>query len=134
DEVGGIIDGIFDDLEDGNGGGGGDGGSDKMYFPVDITEQGINFWTPPDQPDMDYGGSRQGRRHWAYDIGTLGNANVSCYAVRDGEVLSVNADNLGTVVIKHSSDKYYSQYMHLKLGAFTVKKGDKVKAGQKIGI
>src|SRR5699024_12232491 len=62
------------------------------------------------------------------------NANVSCYAVRDGEVISVNADNLGTVVIKHSSDKYYSQYMHLKLGAFTVKKGDKVKAGQKIGI
>src|SRR5699024_7085302 len=50
------------------------------------------------------------------------------------EVLSDNADNLGTVVIKHSSDKYYSQYMHLKLGACTVKKGDKVKARQKIGI
>src|SRR5699024_1229615 len=128
DEVGGIIDGIFDVLEDGNGnddGGGNDngdggGGSDKMYIPVDITDNGINFCTPPNQPDMDYGGYRQGRRHWAYDIGTLGNANVSCYAVRDGEVLSVNADNLGTVVIKHSSDKYYSQYMHLKLGAFTV--------------
>src|SRR5699024_12088096 len=110
------------------------GGSDKIYLSVDITEQGINFWTPSNQPDMDYGGYRQCSRHWVYDIGTLGNANVFCYAVRDGEVLSVNADNLGTVVIKHSSDKYYSQYMHLKLGAFTVKKGDKVKAGQKIGI
>src|SRR5699024_12083992 len=118
---------IDDDLEVGNGtdnDGGNDnvgrgGESDKRYFPVEITEKGINCWTPPNQPDMDYGGSRQGRRHCAYDIGTLGNANVSCYAVRDGEVLSVNADNLGTVVIKHSSDKYCSQYMHLKLGAFT---------------
>src|SRR5699024_5471987 len=54
--------------------------------------------------------------------------------VRDGEMLAVNADNLGTVVIKHSSDKYYSQLMHLKLGAFSGIKGYKVKAGQKIGI
>lgn len=106
----------------------------KMFFPVNPTDQGINFWTPPDQPDMDYGGYRTGRLHWAYDIGTLGNANVSCHAVRSGEVLSVNADNLGTVIIKHTSDNYYTQYMHLKLGAHTVKKGDKVTAGQKIGI
>ena len=107
---------------------------DKLFFPVNPKAQGINFWTPPDQPAMDYGGPREGRLHWAYDIGTLGNANVSCHAVRSGTVLSVNADNLGTVVIKHDSDQYYSQYMHLKLGAFTVSKGDKVKAGQKIGI
>src|SRR5699024_7709222 len=80
------------------------------------------------------GSFRQGSSDLLYEIGTLGNANVSCYGVRDGAVLSVNADNLGTVVIKHSTDNYYSQYMHLKLGAFTVKKGDKVKAGQKIGI
>lgn len=108
--------------------------SDEMFFPVDFTAQGINFWIPPDQPNMDYGGARSGRLHWAYDIGTLGNANVSCHAVRSGEVLSVNADGLGTVVIKHNSDSYYTQYMHLKLGAFTVSVGDKVKAGQKIGI
>src|SRR5699024_12556449 len=61
-------------------------------------------------------------------------ANVPCYGVEDVKVLSVNLHNLGTVVIKPSGDKYYSQYMHLKLGAYTVKKGDKVKAGQKIGI
>lgn len=106
----------------------------KMFFPVDFTAQGINFWTPPDQPNMDYGGARTGRLHWAYDIGTLGNENVSCHAVRSGEVLSVNADGLGTVVIKHDSDSYYTQYMHLKLGAFTVNTGDTVVAGQKIGI
>lgn len=108
--------------------------SDEMFFPVDFTAQGINFWVPPDQPNMDYGGERSGRLHWAYDIGTLGNANVSCHAVRSGEVVSVNADGLGTVVIKHDSDSYYTQYMHLKLGAFTVGVGDKVVAGQKIGI
>ena len=108
--------------------------NDDMFFPVDFTAQGINFWVPPDQPNMDYGGERSGRLHWAYDIGTLGNENVSCHAVRSGEVLSVNADNLGTVVIKHDSDNYYTQYMHLVLGAFTVQTGDKVVAGQKIGI
>lgn len=108
--------------------------NNDMFFPVNVQEQGINFWVPPEQPNMDYGGERSGRLHWAYDIGTLGNANVSCHAVRSGEVLSVNADNLGTVVIKHDSDNYYTQYMHLLLGAFTVQTGDKVVAGQKIGI
>lgn len=108
--------------------------NNDMFFPVNIQEQGINFWVPPEQPNMDYGGERSGRLHWAYDIGTLGNANVSCHAVRSGEVISVNADNLGTVVIKHDSDTYYTQYMHLLLGAFTVQTGDKVVAGQKIGI
>lgn len=117
----------------------GGGGTDpepsgEMFFPVDFNAQGINFWVPPDQPNMDYGGARSGRLHWAYDIGTLGNANVSCHAVRSGEVLSVNADGLGTVVIKHDSDSYYTQYMHLVLGAFTVSAGDKVVAGQKIGV
>lgn len=114
--------------------GGGGETSDEMFFPVDFTAQGINFWVPPDQPNMDYGGERSGRLHWAYDIGTLGNENVSCHAVRSGEVLSVNADGLGTVVIKHDSDSYYTQYMHLVLGAFTVSTGDKVVAGQKIGV
>lgn len=107
---------------------------ENMFFPVNVNEQGINFWVPPNQPDMDYGGERSGRLHWAYDIGTLGNANVSCHAVRSGTVVSVNADNLGTVIIKHSSDPYYTQYMHLKLGAFTVSAGDTVIAGQKIGV
>ena len=114
--------------------GGGGETSDEMFFPVDFTAQGINFWVPPDQPNMDYGGERSGRLHWAYDIGTLGNDDVECFAVRSGEVLSVNADGLGTVVIKHDSDSYYTQYMHLILGAFTVSAGDKVVAGQKIGI
>lgn len=142
------IDKVFEDMKTAinaieipEGGGGGDGGTDpepepsgKMFFPVNPKSQGINFWVPPDQPNMDYGGYRTGRLHWAYDIGTLGNANVSCHAVRDGEVVSVNADNLGTVIIKHTSDSYYTQYMHLVVGAFTVKAGDKVVAGQKIGI
>ena len=114
--------------------GGGGETSGKMFFPVDFTAQGINFWVPPDQPNMDYGGERSGRLHWAYDIGTLGNDTVECFAVRSGVVQSVNADGLGTVVIKHSSDSYYTQYMHLKLGAFTVNVGDNVTAGQKIGI
>lgn len=108
--------------------------NDEMFFPVDFTAQGINFWVPPDQPNMDYGGERSGRLHWAYDIGTLGNDAVECFAVRSGVVQSVNADGLGTVVIKHSSDSYYTQYMHLLLGAFTVQAGDTVTAGQKIGI
>lgn len=131
------IDGVFDQMiSDVNALDGGSSGepNNEMFFPVNTQAQGINFWVPPDQPNMDYGGERSGRLHWAYDIGTLGNANVSCHAVRSGEVISVNADNLGTVVIKHDSDNYYTQYMHLLLGAFTVQTGDKVVAGQKIGI
>lgn len=107
--------------------------SDEMFFPVDFTAQGINFWVPPDQPNMDYGGERTGRLHWAYDIGTLGNANVSCHAVRSGEVMSIDV-GLGTVVIKHSSDTYYTQYMHLQVPSISVNVGDVVTAGQKIGL
>lgn len=105
----------------------------KMFFPVNPKARGINFWTPPDQPNMDYGGTRTGRRHWAYDIGAGGNPNIKCYAVRAGEVLEVS-NPLGIVVIKHSSDSNYSQYMHLNVNHFKVKKGDKVKAGEQIGV
>ena len=105
----------------------------KMYFPINPKVQGVNFWVPPNYPNMDYGGYRSGRRHWAYDIGTLGNPNVKCYAVRSGKVLEVS-NPLGIIVIKHSSDSYYSQYMHLNINQFKVKKGDTVKAGQQIGV
>src|SRR5699024_224885 len=86
------------------------------------------------QPDMDYGGSRQGRRHWAYATGTLGNANLPGYAVRDGEVLPVNAHKLRTVVIKHSRDKYHSPYNKSKSSLCTAHTTSHVKAAQKIGI
>ena len=69
--------------------------------------------------------------HAAIDIGG-GNTNHPIYATQDGEVTHSHYDQYGnTIRIKHSADKYYSQYMHLASRSVSV--GAKVKRGQRIG-
>ena len=69
--------------------------------------------------------------HAAIDIGG-GGTNHPIYATQDGEVTHSHYDQYGnTIRIKHSADKYYSQYMHLASRSVSV--GQKVKRGQRIG-
>ena len=69
--------------------------------------------------------------HAAIDIGG-GNTNHPIYATQDGEVIHSVYNQYGnTIRIKHSADKYYSQYMHLASRSVSV--GQKVKRGQRIG-
>lgn len=87
-----------------------------------------------------HGSTRSGgtRYHSGIDIGSkIGDA---CYAVADGEVVMCKSteDAKSTIggrgryiVIYHSNGNYSSLYEHLN--SCSVKVGDKVKAGQKIG-
>lgn len=111
---------------------------DKRYFPVKKGLAGINFFkrsmTSGYPKGMTYG-MRDGGFHRGYDIGTNGHAGYGIYAVSSGTVTRSMAD-FGSggwaITIKHNNDKYYSGYLHLLQGSQLVKKGDKVKAGQKI--
>lgn len=115
---------------------------DDMYFPVDYTAPGINFWYPPYtkgsvQEAMDFGGPRTGGRiHAGYDIGGGGVRGHKVYAIRSGRVTFVgNEGTRGFVIrIKHTSDNKHSMYMHLVVNSNTVKVGDYVKAGQQIAV
>lgn len=70
--------------------------------------------------------------HAAIDIGGGGKTNHPIYATQDGTVTHSHFDRYGnTIRIKHSADKYYSQYMHLSSRSVSV--GQKVKRGQRIG-
>src|SRR5690625_4483802 len=113
-----------------------------MYFPVDYTARGINFWYPPytpgsEQEAMDFGGPRRGGRiHAGYDIGAGGVRGNKVYSIRSGKVTFVgNEGTRGFVIrIKHSSDNKHAMYMHLVVNSNTVNVGDNVKAGDQIGV
>lgn len=115
---------------------------EKMFFPVDYSKAGINFWHPPyvkgsTQASMDFGGPRSGGRiHAGYDIGAGGIKGNKVYAIRSGKVTFVgNEGTRGFVIkIKHSSDAKHAMYMHLVVNSNTVKVGQNVLAGQQIGI
>ena len=111
----------------------------EMYFPVDYTKSGINFWSPPYsagsvQEQMEFGYDRGTHVHAGYDIGGGGVTGHKVYAIRSGEVTFVGSEGTrGFVIrIKHSTDDNHTMYMHLVNNSNTVKVGDKVKAGQHI--
>jgi len=113
---------------------------DVMYFPVDYTLDGINFWKRANyvwgdlQFEMTYG-EREGGFHSGYDIGSSGNLGYKIYAVRDGVVKWSGYKDGGIgncIYIEHSSDDLWSNYMHLD--SMIVAEGDTVKAGQEIGV
>ncbi|WP_373780964.1 phage tail spike protein [Jeotgalibaca porci] len=119
----------------GGGGGGTDssGYANNRVFPVDYNLPGINFWTRATQPDMSYG-PRWGSLHSGWDIGSNGNAGYGIYATTDGvvrksEMMSGGIGN--AIYIEHTSDSYWSNYMHLASRSVSV--GQTVKAGQRIG-
>lgn len=144
------IDGVFDsmvsrikaiDVPSSGGGGVEPEPSSDRYFPVNIKDTGVNFWSPPHESsiteNMDFGQRTNGDFHAGYDVGAGGNANIKVYAVTGGTVSFAGNDGSGwgtRVVIKHSSDKYHSLYAHLKNESLVIKTGDTVKAGQQIGI
>lgn len=143
------IDDVFDSMvsqiqaiEVPSGGGGTDPEpTEERYFPVNVNDTGVNFWSPPHnssiEEDMDFGYRTNGDFHAGYDVGAGGNANIKVYAVTGGTVTFAGDDGTGwgtRVVIKHSSDSYHSLYAHLKTGSLTVSTGDSVTAGQQIGI
>ncbi len=109
-----------------------------IYFPVRI-QSGINFWKRDNwavgtlQREMTYG-DRAGGLHSGYDIGSQGQ-KVAIYATQDGTVewSGYKSGGIGNCIyIKHDDGVYWSNYMHLD--SMSVSVGDKVKAGQQIGI
>lgn len=108
------------------------------YFPVK-NSAGVNFWVNSGgsslKHNMNYGRRTQGKFHSGYDIGMGGNTNVGCHAVRAGKIEAV-VDSTGGrglyIIVDHSSDGYKTLYQHLKKSSSIVKKGDTVKAGQRI--
>ena len=129
-----------------NGGGDNGGGNPtdptdgKVVFPVDYSISGINFWKRSNwgvgtlQREMTYG-ERSGGFHSGYDIGSGGLTGVKIYATQDGTVewSGYKSGGIGNCIyIKHADGVYWSNYMHLD--SMNVSVGDKVKAGQQIGI
>lgn len=109
------------------------GYSTSRVFPVDYNLPGINFWTRATQPDMSYG-PRWGSLHSGWDIGSNGNAGYGIYATTDGVVrkAALMSGGIGNAIyIEHTSDSYWSNYMHL--ASISVSVGQTVKAGQRIG-
>ena len=121
-----------------NGGGNENPSDSKVVFPVDYSIDGINFWKRSNwsvgtlQREMTYGD--RGDFHSGYDIGSQGK-KVPIYATQDGTVewSGFKSGGIGNCVyIKHDDGVYWSNYMHLD--SMRVNVGDKVKAGQQIGI
>lgn len=116
--------------------------TNDIYFPVDYSQSGINFWKKSNwsmgqlQYEMCYGYTRNGgaRFHAGYDIGSGGVTGLPVYATTSGVVEFARwSDSAGFMMqIKHDTDEYYSTYMHLVTDSNVVNAGDKVKAGQKI--
>ena len=80
-------------------------------------------------------GERAGGFHSGYDIGSGGLTGVKIYATQDGTVewSGYKSGGIGNCIyIKHDDGVYWSNYMHLD--SMSVNVGDKVKAGQQIGI
>lgn len=116
----------------------------EIYFPVDPTREGINFWKRSKQTmgttpyEMCYGWTRNkgNKFHSGYDIGGGGKTDHKVYATTTGIVNFIKWSDSGgyMIQIKHTTDDYYSTYMHLKNESATVKEGQEVKAGEQIAI
>lgn len=116
------------------------GYSTNRVFPVDYTLPGINFFVRAGKSpgsieyDMTYG-MRDGVLHSGHDIGTNGDRNYTAHATTDGVVRKAEfmAGGIGNAVyVEHTTDGYWSNYMHLK--SISVSVGQTVKAGDVIGV
>ena len=87
-------------------------------------------------PPKTNGGYGSGFHKGTDIVGIVGGSASDLYAVADGEVVSASsASGWGNnVLIKHdtSSAIFYTRYAHMS--SMSVSKGDKVKAGDKIGV
>lgn len=112
--------------------------SGKWYFPVKLAS-GINFWKRANwgvgtlQREMTYGTRSNGKFHAGYDIGG-GGISHAIYAVADAVVTDIRWVTGGgySIFLNHTNDEYHTLYLHLQNNSATVKKGDRVSAGQKI--
>ena len=110
----------------------------KRVFPVKI-KGGINFFKRSNwgvgtlQRNMTYGQRSTGKYHYGYDIGG-GGVKHTIYSITNATVLNATyRPGIGNVVtVKNNDDNYFIEYGHMD--SFTVKKGDVLQAGQKIGI
>lgn len=114
----------------------------KMYFPVKVSQPGINFWKRSNwdfgtlQKNMTYGNRSSGEFHSGYDIGSGGHSGYKVYAIRDCIITDIRQVTGGgyAVFMKHTTDDYHSMFLHLEQDSAVVKIGDTVKAGQQIAV
>lgn len=129
------------DLKSGASSGGTDsnGYSSSRVFPVDYNRSGVNFFLRANHApgtleyEMTYG-DRTGGLHSGHDIGG-GGASHPIHATTDGVVRKAEfmSGGIGNAIyIEHTSDAYWSNYMHL--ASMSVSVGQTVKAGDQIGV
>ena len=80
-----------------------------------------------------YFGTHNGKTHYGIDIAAPGGSQI--IAVADGKVskISYNPDGFGHLIVIEQNDGIMAYYAHMQKASF-LKKGDKVKAGDTIGI
>lgn len=82
-----------------------------------------------------FGEDRKTHIHQGIDISTKGASGIAALSVMDGEVVYRNTKGgYGNTIIIRNDDGYYCLYGHLNSYASNLKPGDRVKAGQQIGI
>lgn len=82
-----------------------------------------------------FGEDRKTHIHQGIDISTNRASGIAALSVMDGEVVYMNTKGgYGNTVIIKNNDGYYCLYGHLDSYASNLKPGDRVKAGQQIGV
>lgn len=82
-----------------------------------------------------FGEDRKTHTHQGIDISTKGASGIAALSVMDGEVVYRNTKGgYGNTIIIRNDDGYYCLYGHLNSYASDLKPGDRVKAGQQIGV
>lgn len=82
-----------------------------------------------------FGEDRKTHKHAGIDISTKGASGIAALSVMDGEVVYRNTKGgYGNTIIIRNDDGYYCLYGHLNSYASNLKPGDRVKAGQQIGV
>lgn len=101
------------------------GGASKIVNPVGYDGQYVTG---------EYGEDRGDHTHAGIDIGVDRKDGISAHSVMSGEVVSVGSKGgYGNTVIIKNDDGYYCLYGHLASYA-DLKAGDRVTAGQQIGV
>lgn len=126
---------VYEELKDWDGTVGGGMGEGNQVFPVNPSSSGVNFFTRAGNKEMGFGpsSSRADGFHAGHDIGAGGNTNLRAYSMQSGKVTHAGfTGGWGNNVRITYDDGYHMLYAHL--ASMTVKAGQTVSRGQRVGI